>query len=126
MYNLKRFFCQSPWHYVGAGIVAVAMCLFRYFTLSPEANTSLMWYEMLSVSGMVTFLVGALLAVAFFGAFDLFGYVFSPGRVGKNKKYANYTDYTQQRTEKRARIGWYFVPYFVVGILMVLVASLIR
>jgi hypothetical protein len=125
MYNLRKIFLQSPWHYFGAAVVAIAVCVFRYFTLAEETTALLMWYEMLSVSGMVTVLLGMLLTVAYFGAFDLFGYVFSPGRTGEHKKYRNYADYTRQKEEKRARGGLYFVPYYVIGILLVLIASLI-
>lgn len=124
MYALKKFFFRSPWHYLCASIVAIAMGLFRFFTLGADVSPRFMWFEILSVSGFVTCLIGALLLVAYWGAFDLFGYVFSPGRTGEHRKFANYADYTQKKEEKRARNGWYFVPYFVVGIVLMLISML--
>ena len=122
MYYLKKFFAQSPWHYGGGTVVAVAAGLFRYFTLSDQTPDRLACYEVFSLSGMVTFLFGMLLMVAYLGAFDLFGYVFSPGRLGENRKYRSYADYAQQKEEKRARGGLYFVPYLTVGLLLLLIS----
>ena len=99
---MKKIFFQSPSRYIWALVLAAAVGVFRYFTLAEGVSDWLMWYEIFSVSGYVTFLVGALLTVAYFGAFDLFGYVFSPGRTGGVKKYKNYAEYSQQQTEKRA------------------------
>ena len=124
MYKLKKFFLQSPGHYIAALILTVAVGAFRYFALPEEVGTQFALYEVLSVSGFVTFLIGGLMTVAYFGAFDLFGYVFSPGRSGENKKYRDYADYSEKTAQKRARDGYYFVPYYVVGIVVVLVSLL--
>ena len=124
MYGLRKFFAQSPWRYIGAAILAAAVGAFRYSTLPAGLNVRFVCFEVLSVAGYVTFLIGALLTVSYFGAFDLFGYVFSSGRNGEHKKYKNYAHYTEQRTEKRAREGYIFVPYYVVGIGLVLISYL--
>lgn len=124
MYRLKKFFVHSPGHYIGAAILAVAVGIFRYCTLAEGVSTRLACYEIFSVAGFVTVLIGMLLTVAYLGAFDLFGYVFSPGRTGEHRKYKSYADYCQQKAEKRAREQLFFVPYYVVGVVLVLIACL--
>lgn len=124
MYKLKKFFFQSPGHYIGAVILTAVVAALRYFALPEGVDAGFKWYESLSVSGYVTFFVGALMMVAYWGAFDLFGYVFSPGRMGGHRKYKDYADYSSQKMAKRAKTGCYFVPYFVVGILVVLISTL--
>lgn len=124
MYALKKFFVHSPGHYIGALIFAAAVGILRFFTLPETVGVRFRWYEILSVSGFATFLVGALMTVAYFGAFDIFGYAFAPGRFQGIKKYKDYTDYSQQKAEKRAIGAYYFVPYYVVGIVVLLVSYL--
>lgn len=124
MGNLKKYLFRSPGHYVVALIITVAMGIFRFCTLPEGIGIGFTVYEVLSVSGYVTFLVGALLTVAYFGAFDLFGYVFSRNRTGEVQKYKNYADYCHKQAEKRARGGYYFLPYYVVGIAVVLLSLL--
>ena len=136
MNALKKIFGQSIWNYVAAMVLAVVMGVFRFATLLEgidpelgwlktlsiygleELSPRFVWYEILSLSGMVTFLVGALLMVAHWGAFDMFGYVFSPGR----GKYQDYADYSQKKTENRNKTGYIFVPFFVVGVVLVIVS----
>ena len=103
---------------------AAAVGAFRYAMLSDGVDARWAAYEVLSVAGFVTFLVGMLLTVAYFGAFDMFSYVFAPGRVGDMPKYKNYAEYSHQKAQKRARGGYYFVPYYVVGIAVVLISYL--
>ena len=146
MYTFRKFFLHSPGHYVGAAVVAAAVTVFRMLMLPEDvgvrffwndalsaaegvgfhffAGTRFAWYDSLSVAGGVTFLVGALLTVSYFGAFNLFGYVFSPGRLGEYRKYKSYAHYCQIQEESRARLAYYFVPYYVVGIAVFLVSFL--
>lgn len=137
MNALKKIFGQSIWNYVAAVVLAVAVGVFRFATLLEGIDSELgwlktlstyglgelsprfVWYEILSLSGMVTFLIGALLMVAHWGAFDIFGYVFSSGR----GKYRDYADYSQKKTEKRNKTGYFFVPFCVVGVVIVFVSS---
>ena len=144
MYSLKRFFLHSPGHYIGAVVVAAAVIVFRMLMLPEDvgfrlfwsddlaaagetalyffAGTRFAWYDALSVAGGVTFFVGALLTVSYFGAFNLFGYVFSPGRLGEHRKYKSYAHYCQIQEESRSRLAYYFVPYYVVGTAVFLIA----
>lgn len=124
MHFLKKLFFQFPIHYVIAFVLAAAVGAFRFSTLPEGLASSFVWYETFSVSGSVTVLIGALLTVSYYGAFDLFGYVFSPGRSGEHRKYKDYVHYSEQKLEKRAREGWFFVPYYVVGVLVLLISRL--
>lgn len=124
MDSLRKIFFQTPWHYAIAAGVAAVVAVFRCIALPQGLDLRYVVYEVLSVSGSVTFLVGALLAVAYFGAFDLFGYVFAPGRTDEGRQFKNYAEYAKAKENKRYRNGYYFVPYFVVGVLVFLLSFL--
>ena len=123
MYTLRKIFVHSPGHYVAAAILAAAVFLFRWMNLPEEVGTAFAVYECLSVSGGVTFLVGALFTVTYFGAFELFTYVFAKG--GGKKKYKNYAQYANEQEEKRGREAFYFVPYMAVGVVVFLISFLL-
>ncbi len=123
---LKKIFIHSLGHYIAALILAVGMGLFRVITLPEGVGVRFAWYEILSVSGAVVFLIGALMTVSYLGAFELFGYVFSPERRGKRRKYKNYAQYSQQMAEKRAKGEYYFVPYYVIGAFVFVLSFLFR
>lgn len=124
MYALKKAFCHSPGHYIAAVILSLAVILFRWANIGEEVAVGFALYDCFSVAGGVTFLVGALLAVAYFGAFDLFGYVF--GRAMEKENYKSYAHYANAKAEKRGREPYYFVPYFVVGAVVFLFSLLFR
>lgn len=125
MYTFRKFFLHSPGHYVGALLIAAAVTAFRMFMLPEGVGELFAWYDSLSVAGGVTFFTGALVTVSYFGAFNLFGYVFSPGRLGEHRKYKSYAHYCQLQEESRARLPYYFIPYYVVGIAVLLVSFLV-
>lgn len=125
MYFLKKLIFSFPKQYIWASVLAAAVGAFRYSTLPENIDAGFIRYEVLSVSGYVTILIGALLMVSYLGAFDLFGYVFSPGRGTEHRKYKDYVHYSEQKMEKRSREGYFFVPYYVVGIVLVLLSILI-
>lgn len=124
MYTLKRLFFQSPGHYIAALILTVCIGAFRFTTLADGIDFHFAMYETLSVSGSVTFLIGALMTVSFLGAFDLFGFVFSSGRSREHRKYKDYVDYSQEKAEGRARGPYYFIPYYVIGTFVFLLSRL--
>lgn len=125
MDSLRKALLHSPGHYGVALAIAIIVGIFRYSTLAEELHIGYVCYEVLSVSGYVTFLVGGLMTVSYFGAFDLFGFVFTPRGQNGKKKYKNYTEYTEKKTESRTREGYFFVPYLVVGLVIVLISWLI-
>lgn len=122
MHFLKKIFFRFPGHYAAALIIAAVVGAFRFSTLPDGINAQFVWYEVFSVSGFVTFLIGALMTVSYFGAFDLFSFAFSSGRTGEHRKYKDYVDYSNQKAQKRAKGGYYFVPYYVVGVLVILIS----
>lgn len=124
MNSFRKALFHSPGHYVIALVIAVAVGLFRFSTLPEGISPWFVCYEVLSVSGYTTFLVGGLMTVSYFGAFDLFGFVFTPRGQNGKKKYQNYTDYSEKKSEERVREGYFFVPYFVVGAAVVLISML--
>ena len=125
MHSLRKALFHSPGHYAIALVIAVVVGVFRFSTLPEGLNPWYVCYEVLSVSGFATFLVGGLMTVSYFGAFDLFGFVFTPRGANGKKKYQNYTEYTEKKTEGRVREGYFFVPYLVVGLIIVLISWII-
>lgn len=124
MHYLRKLLMHSPGHYIAALGTAAVAAVYRYWTLPAGVGVRFAAYEILSVSGMVTVLVGGLMTVAYLGAFDIFGFAFSPGRFEGKRKYKDYVDYTQQKTQKRARDGWYFVPYYLAGAVLLLISAI--
>lgn len=122
MYALKKALFHSPWHYVAAVVLSIVVILFRRWNLPADIGAAFAMHECFSVAGGVTFLVGALFAVTYFGAFDLFGYVF--GRAMEKQNYKSYAHYATAKQEKRSREQYYFVPYFVVGAIVFLLSFL--
>ena len=120
MHSLRKIFCHSPGHYIGAGVLTVALGLFRYFTLPEGVSVWFACYEIFSLAGCATILIAMLVTLAYFGAFDLFGFVFG----GNKRKYRDYADYSVKRTEARERDGFIFVPYYVVGLAVLLISYL--
>ena len=116
---LRKLFGQSVTNYVVAMVVAVAVGVFRFLMLSKEGSVVLILHETISVAGLATFLIGALLMVAQWGAFDMLSYAFTP----KRGKYKDFVEYTQRKAEKRSKEGYIFMPFFVVGVVLVLVSS---
>ena len=135
---LRKIFGQSILTYIVAAVFALAVAIFRFITLLEGLDLemgwyqtlttvgwggmspSLAWHEILSVSGYATFLIGALMLVTHWGALDIFGYVCSFGR----RKYRDYTDYSQQKAEKRNKAGYIFVPFFVIGLVLFLISCI--
>lgn len=65
MHALKKFLVHSPGHYIASVILTAAVGVFRYFTLPEGVGSRFALYEILSVSGFVTFLIGALMTVSY-------------------------------------------------------------
>lgn len=117
-YLIFRF----PGHYLASLVLALLAGLFRFSTLPEGIDQTLVWYEVLSVAGCVTVLIGALFTVSYYGAFDIFGYAFSSDRKSEHRRYKDYVDYSEKKIAKRAREGYFFVPYYVVGIAIVVIS----
>ncbi len=71
--------------------------------------------------GAVTFLIGGLSLVTYLGAFDTFGYGFSKLRRNPEKSYRDMYEYSNLKYEERRRKQWTFIPYFVVGLVFIIV-----
>lgn len=121
---LKKALFRSPWYYVAALVLSAVIGVARYFALGEGVYIGFALYDCISVAGGVTFLVGGLFAVAHFGAFDMFSYVFSPDRLAGKQKYKSFAHYSQAMEEKRGRQGYTFLPFFVVGIVVFLISLL--
>lgn len=121
---LRKSLFQSPWPYVAALVLSLIVAVARYFALGDGVELRFALFECISVAGGITFFVGALLAVTHFGAFDMFAYVFSPDRLAGKSKYKSFAHYASAMEEKRGREGYFFLPFFVVGIVVYLISLL--
>ena len=110
----NRLFRHKPVHYVLPsllGLLIAALSLMKSGT-----GARLYWVDALTVSGAVVILVGLLVLLAHFGAFDTFSYAFST--LSSVRRYKNLYEYSVVKQEARSRSGWFFVPYLAVGLLL--------
>ena len=119
---LRRFFLHSPKRYVSGLLLATALILLALYFRGYDRI--FYYYDAFTLSGAAVFLIGLLQLVAYFGAFDTFGYGFSS--FSGNRKYDSLYEYSSRKWEKRSRGELVFMPYIVVGVLVVLVGFVIR
>ncbi len=118
---LRRFVLHSPRRYAAAVIVAALVALWILYSKGFHLRVNYM--DALTTAGAVVFLLGLLQLVAYFGAFDTFGYAFSSFR--SKRRYEDLVEYTAAKREKR-RVGELsFMPFITVGILVLAAGFLI-
>lgn len=118
---LRKFILHSWKHYSIACILASVLTILAIF--ARQTFSLLFIADSFAIAGIVTFLIGGLVLVSYFGGFDTLGYGLS-SLVRKNKKYEDLFDYTEKKKILRKSGNLTFMPYFIVGICF-LVVSLI-
>ena len=117
----RRFFFHSWKRYVTGLLLAAALVL---WILSQKGFDRLLSYvDAFSTAGAVVFLIGLLQLVAYWGAFDTFGYGFS---TFGHKRYADLYDYTTKKMEKRRTSELVFMPFIVVGFFFLIIGLILR
>ena len=119
---LDRIFRHSPRRYVAAAGIALLVALL--VLLRDGFRLRIAYMNALSTAGAVVVLLGLLIMVDSFGAFDIFGYSFST--LGKDRRYKDLYAYGEARKEKRRRAGWTFMPFLLVGAAFLLAGLLLR
>ncbi len=117
---LGRIFHHSPKHYgiaAGIGVLTALLVLLR-----DGFHLRIHYMNALTVAGAVVLLIGLLLLVGYYGAFDTFGYSFST--LGR-RRYDSLYEYSQAKQQERSRGGWLFCPYLITGLVLLLIGLLL-
>lgn len=111
---LKRLFAHSWKHYAAAG--AIGLLLTLLMLLKNGFGLRIAYVDGFTVAGAVLILLGLLMCTARLGAFDIFTFSFSTLREGR--RYRTLYDYTEAKAEKRRRSDWFFMPYLLLGVIL--------
>ena len=115
----KRALRGRTAHVIIAAVLSVSVALI--ILLQRDFEHRIYYVNALTAGGAVTVLVGALLLVAFYGEFDIFGYAF---RRPSARRQTDYYTYRQQKKEKRSLKP--VLSYFVVGAVFIAAGLLLR
>ncbi len=120
----KKLFLHSPSHYITA--LCFAIVISGVYVLINGYELVANYINGISVGGLVTILVGGLMTTTYFGSFDGFGYSF--GKIFKRDKYSNikYSEYVEQQNIKRKEEPFTFIPFYVVGIVFIIIYFVIE
>jgi len=116
----KKLFLHSPKAYIVAFAIATAFVLINLVVKGFYMR--ICYVDAFTTSGAITFLIGMLILVAHYGAFDTFAYSFSRLR---GKKYDSLYDFSTEKNEKRAKGNLIFMPFIAVGIVFIAVGLII-
>ncbi len=117
-----RFFKQPVVRYLIACGICLAVGLLYLFL--HDFVTPLYYVDAFGIGGGVTFCIGMLILVTYFGQFDTISYTAS--KMSGKQKYADLVDYAEKRSEKNRKTGWSFAPFITVGIVSVAVSFILR
>lgn len=104
--------------WVAAGVFAVLYFLF--FTFVPRDYSMMGWTNVFFRTGILILLTGALQAVYYFGAFEMFQYgfmqIFHYMRPNAGPmKHKDFAEYREYRVEKRKKAPLYPWPWIILG-----------
>lgn len=119
----KKIFLHSPYLYViSLGISMLITFIYVFF----NGKTVYMFINGMSIAGLVLILIGGLMTTTYFGGFNSFNYSF--GKIFKYSKNRNlkFYEYNQQQIIKRKAENLFFVPYYVIGLLTLLISVILE
>lgn len=115
---IKKIFIHSYKKYI---FLIVLGAIFTLVNLISHGFNHMIYYvNGTSIAGLALIFMGGLSLLGYFGAFEFWGYTFS--RKDMNGRRMEYSDYINQKKEKRVRSELPFGPYFLVGVLYLLVS----
>lgn len=124
-------FLDNPWvqfilRVLLAALVTALVFVSMYFSSKKELIDAV---NSCFVSGSIALAVGVFSLLNRFGSFDFFEYgaiqVLSSLRKGSPRPYIDLIDYKEQKKTKRKLDGMYFIPYLIIGIIWIIVASIL-
>jgi hypothetical protein len=119
----KKLFLHSLSQYLFALGIGVTVTLL--YALLNGTHLNMYLYGM-GLAGLLLILIGGLATTTYFGAFDTFGYSF--GKVFNYKKNKNIKlpEYVEQQNIKRKAQNLTFMPYYVVGVLLLIISQILE
>lgn len=114
----KKLFVHSPIHYAIAS--GIALVLFGIYWIS----TKFIWIyvpDALCIAGAITLLVGLLLLISHYGAFDTIAYSFTTFRKREKRKYTDLVDYSERKASQRKLRDLFFMPYIAIGTIILII-----
>lgn len=124
MQKLKESLFSSPVRYIVSLIITIILTIIVLISRGFDALIG--YIDGLGVSGFVIILVGGLSIVSYFGFFDTVSYGFSTIGRREKRKYEDLVDYKNKANEKRKGGVLPFLPYFVCGILLIIISFILR
>jgi hypothetical protein len=124
MEKFKNLFLHSPGRYIISFVIALALALI-YLNLY-GFSTKINYINGLFIGGGVTFLIGGLSAVSYYGGFDIIGYGFSTIKKDGKGKYIDLFDYINKKKIERKKMNFPFIPYFTIGFFFVLISFILN
>jgi putative flippase GtrA len=120
---LKRLFVHPAKAYISPIVTCVLLVLL--VLILRGFSQTINYVDAFTIAGAVTFLLGMLGMVWYFGAFDTFGYSFAALFRDKDKRYGSLYDYSEAKKEKRSKRGLTFMTFMMVGLIAVCIGLLV-
>lgn len=118
----KKLFLHSPYQYlfsIGLGITITLLYV------SFNGSHFNMYLYGMSLAGLLLILIGGLSTTTYFGGFDSFSYSFGKLFNYKKNKNIKFPEYVEQKNIKRKAQELNFMPFYVVGIVLIFVSQII-
>ena len=114
---MRRFVLHSPKVYIAALILNILVCF--PVLLGKGFDRLIFYYDGMTAAGAVSILVGLLILVSYFGAFDIFGYSFSMVKYGWSdyslRRDKDYVAYKERKSAERSKKEYIFMPFIITG-----------
>lgn len=123
--NKQKIIFHSPIKYLLIFILTSIVCLLISFI---KNFTLIGFVDAFFISGTITFVIGLLSLLSYFGAFDTFAYSFTyiKNSYSKtNNKNNDFYNYKQMKIMKRKKENFSFTPYLIVGLIFIIISIIL-
>lgn len=118
---IKKLFIHSPFRYLACLIIIIGvMVLYNIFN---GWGYLINYSNLFFISGVIIISVGFFSTADYLGFFNIARYMFVRKNPDGTKK--SLYDYNQERTEKIKPHKYRFCPYYLIGIISIIVATII-
>lgn len=120
--NKQKIIFHSPIKYLIIFILTSIVCLLISFI---KNFTLIGFVDAFFISGTITFVIGLLSLLSYFGAFDTFAYSFSYVKNSyskSNNKNIDFYNYKQNKILKREKSNFSFTPYLIIGFVFLIIS----
>src|SRR5574344_773078 len=129
MQKVKEIFENIFFRIIVLIIIGISATLLLYYFCFGGDGGLLKWCDSFFIVGAAIFLFGCFQIVCNQGMFDLFNYsvanMWSVFVLREDKHYVDAIDYRDQKSESRKKHKFYFIIYFVVGIIFMIVSLIL-